>query len=130
MWQNTGNITLDLYMKQLREIRSSYRFKLIAAFAIPWLAVVVFGLTYYPAKQKSWSSEAGRKQALTLSEMLAFSVGTGLNENNYEMVRKAFDWAKKDSNVSYVTIQGQGDSSIFSYNPLKRSFEKGSRLFT
>ncbi len=117
-------------MKQLREVRSSYQFKLIATFAIPWLAVVIFGLTYYPSKQRSWSTEAGRKQALTLSEMLAFSVGTGLNESNFEMVRKAFDWAKKDSNVTYVTIQSEGDSSLFAYNPHKASFDKNLRLFT
>jgi signal transduction histidine kinase/CheY-like chemotaxis protein len=117
-------------MKQLKEVRSSYQFKLIATFAIPWLAVVIFGLTYYPSKQRSWSTEAGRKQALTLSEMLAFSVGTGLNESNFEMVRKAFDWAKKDSNVTYVTIQSEGDSSLFAYNPHNASFDKNLRLFT
>ncbi|MEK7249586.1 MAG: ATP-binding protein, partial [Bacteroidota bacterium] len=117
-------------MKQLREVQSSYQFKLIATFAIPWLAVVIFGLTYYPSKQRSWSTEAGRKQALTLSEMLAFSVGTGLNESNFEMVRKAFDWAKKDSNVTYVTIQSEGDSSLFAYNPHNASFDKNLRLFT
>lgn len=117
-------------MKQLKEVRSSYQFKLIATFAIPWLAVVIFGLMYYPSKQKTWSIETGKKQALTLSEMLAFSVGTGLTESNFDMVRKAFDWAKKDSNVTYVTIQGGGDSSLFAYNPLKASFDKNLRLFT
>jgi signal transduction histidine kinase/CheY-like chemotaxis protein len=118
------------HMKQLREIRTSYQFKLIATFAIPWVAVVVFGLTFYPAKQKMLSAEAARKQALTLSEMLAFSVGTGLTESNFEMVRRAFDWAKRDSNVTYVTIQGLGDSSVFAYGNRKQVFDQNSRLFT
>lgn len=119
-----------MYMKQLREIRSSYQFKLIAAFAVPWLAVVVFGLTFYPEKQKTFSTEAALKQALTMSEMLAFSVGTGLTESNYEMVERAFEWTKKDSNVTYVTIQDEGDSSILAYNPRQTSVGKSSKLFT
>jgi signal transduction histidine kinase/CheY-like chemotaxis protein len=117
-------------MKQLKEIRSSYQAKLIAAFAIPWLAVVAFGIWYYPLKQKDFSKEAARKQAVSLSQMLAFSVGAGLNESNYEMVQRAFDWAKRDSNVTYVTIQGEGDSSMFAYNPNKASLEKNLGLFT
>ena len=117
-------------MKQLSEIRASYRVKLIATFAIPWLSVVLFGLLYYPSKQEMFSEEAGRKQALTLSEMLAFSVGTGLNESNFEMVQKSFQWAKKDSNVTYVAIQGQGDSSLLAYNPGRASLDKNLKLFT
>ncbi len=117
-------------MKQLSEIRSSYRFKLIATFAIPWLSVVLFGMFYYPSKQQTFSEEAGRKQALTLSEMLAFSVGTGLNESNFEMVQKAFQWAKKDSNVTYVAIQGEGDSSVIAYNPRRASLDNNLKLFT
>ncbi len=117
-------------MKQLKEIRSSYQAKLIAAFAIPWLAVVAFGMWYYPSKQIEFSKEAARKQAVSLSQMLAFSVGAGLNESNYEMVQRAFDWAKKDSNVTYVAIQGEGDSSVFAYNPTKASLDKNYSLFT
>ncbi len=115
-------------MKQLREIRSSYQAKLMAAFAIPWLAIVIFGLTYYPANQRKSSTEAARKQALTLSEMLAFSVGTGLNESNFEMVRRAFDWAKKDSNVTYVTIVGDGDSSVMAYNPRNATLDRNLKI--
>ncbi len=117
-------------MKQLKEIRSSYRAKLIAVFAVPWIAVVLFGLMYYPSKQKSFSTEAARKQAVSLSQMLAFSVGTGLNESNFEMVQKAFEWAKRDSNVTYVAIQGESDSSLFAYNPLKATVQKNEKLFT
>ncbi|MBI5474041.1 MAG: response regulator [Ignavibacteriae bacterium] len=115
-------------MKQLKEIRSSYQVKLIAAFAIPWVAIVVFGLTYYPANQRKSSTEAARKQALTLSEMLAFSVGTGLNEHNFDMVRRAFEWAKKDSNVTYVTIAGEKDSSLMAYNPRKTTLDKNLHI--
>ncbi len=117
-------------MKQLREIRSSYQAKLITAFAIPWVAVVVFGLTYYPAKQQEMSVEAARKQALTLSQMLAFSVGAGLSENNFDMVQKAFEWAKQDSNVVYVAIQGAGENAIIDYNPRKAAFDRNLKLFT
>ncbi len=117
-------------MKPLREIRWSYQAKLIAAFAIPWIAVVVFGLTYYPAKQQDMSVEAARKQALTLSQMLAFSVGAGLSENNFDMVQKAFEWAKNDSNVIYVTIQNEGHSPLLDYNPRNAAIGKNLKLFT
>jgi signal transduction histidine kinase/DNA-binding response OmpR family regulator/HPt (histidine-containing phosphotransfer) domain-containing protein len=117
-------------MKQLREIRSSYQAKLIAAFAIPWIAVVVFGLTYYPAKQQEMSVEAARKQALTLSQMLAFSAGAGLSENNFDMVQKAFEWAKNDSNVIYVTIQSEGHGPLLDYNPRNAAIGKNLKLFT
>lgn len=115
-------------MKNISEIRKSYQFKLTAAFAIPWVAVVVFGLTFYPAKQSELTTAAARKQALTLSEMLAFSVGTGLNENNFDMVRRAFEWAKKDSNVTYVTVVGERDSALLDYNPRKAIPDKNLKV--
>ncbi len=115
-------------MKNISEIRKSYQFKLIAAFAIPWVAVVVFGLTFYPAKQSELTTAAARKQALTLSEMLAFAVGTGLNESNFDMVRRAFEWAKKDSNVTYVTVAGERDSALLDYNPRKAAPDRNLKV--
>ena len=104
-------------MKIADRINKSIRNKGIGVFLLPLLLIVGFVLLYYPAKEKTSSLGNVETQVRTLSEMLAFSVGAGLNDSNFDLVQTAFEWAKKDKNVSFISILDESDQSIIDYNP-------------
>jgi methyl-accepting chemotaxis protein len=106
-------------MKIVERINKSIRNKGIGVFLVPLVLIVGFVLFYYPAKEKSSSMENVQIQVKTLSEMLAFSVGAGLNDSNFDLVQTAFEWAKKDKNVAFISIMDESNQSIIDYNPQK-----------
>jgi methyl-accepting chemotaxis protein len=106
-------------MKFTQLLNKSIRNKGIAIFAIPFLLVIVFLLFYYPSKEKELSINNAQDQVRTLSEMLAFSVGAGLNDSNFELVQTAFEWTKKDKNVVYISVLDENNESLANYNPNK-----------
>jgi len=116
-------------MKIKSYIMKSIRNKGVAVFSVPLLLTVGFILTYYPIKEKNSSMEKVRAQVQTLSQMLAFSVGAGLNDSNFDLVQTAFEWAKKDKNVTYISIIDESNASIIEYNPNKISVD-GSKNYT
>ena len=84
--------------------RTSLLAKLTGIFTLPLFCVVLFGAIYTPLQQKRLITEAASVHTRALAEMLAFSVGAGLNDSNFELVQTAFDWSKRDSNVVYVSV--------------------------
>jgi methyl-accepting chemotaxis protein len=100
-------------------IKKSIKYKGIVSVLIPLVLVAIFVLTYFPSKQKSISMESVQTQVTTLSDMLAFSVGAGLKDNNFDLVQTAFDWVKKDKNVQYTVIMDETNSPLIEYNPNK-----------
>jgi methyl-accepting chemotaxis protein len=98
-------------------IRRSLRMRLILIFSLPLICIVAFGLIYFPRQQKSMGVDMVKKQTHTLSEMLAFSVGAGLKDGNFELVQTAFEWAKRDSSVAYVCILDETQNVIVEHNP-------------
>jgi len=102
-------------IKQL--ITKSVKNKGVAAFLVPLVLIVSFISIYYPIKQKSVSLENTEVQIKTLSEMLAFSVGAGLNDSNFDLVEAAFDWVKKDKNVVYTAIVDEEGNALIEHNP-------------
>ncbi len=100
----------DLYNK-------SMKYKLSVAALLPIIIIVLFISYYYPAQQKKLIVESANSQVKTLSEMLAFSVGAGLKEANFDLVQTAFNWAKKDKNVIYIEILDETNTSIINFNP-------------
>lgn len=116
-------------MKIKSYIMKSIRNKGVAVFSVPLLLTVGFILTYYPMKEKNSSMEKVRAQVQTLSQMLAFSVGAGLNDSNFDLVQTAFEWAKKDKNVTYISIIDESNTPIIEYNPNKISVD-GSKNYS
>ncbi|MFO7445548.1 MAG: methyl-accepting chemotaxis protein [Ignavibacteriaceae bacterium] len=104
-------------MKILGKIKKSIRLQIISSVTLILVFIVAFVSLYYPAKQKSSSITAATAQVKTLSEMLAFSVGMGLGESNFDLVQTTFKWAQRDKNVTYILIQDESNSEIISYNP-------------
>ncbi|WP_263785328.1 methyl-accepting chemotaxis protein [Salinibacter grassmerensis] len=109
-------------------LSESLRAKLIVGFAVPFVALVLFVSIYYPLNQRSDSLNAARNQVNELSEMVALSVGTGLADSNYDLVKKTFDWATNDSKVRYVAILDEKDAVLFDHNPDELQVDTGALL--
>ncbi|MGE5498049.1 MAG: HAMP domain-containing protein, partial [Syntrophothermus sp.] len=108
---------MNLYKNYI--VNQSIRNKGIAVFIFPLVLMVGFMMFYYPGREKATNLNNVEMQVKTLSEMLAFSVGAGLNDSNFGLVQTAFEWAKKDKNVTYISIFDETNSSLFEYNPNK-----------
>jgi len=106
--------------------KKSIRNKGVLSMLIPLLIAVIFAQVYYPDKQKSLNLESVRTQVQTLSDMLAFSAGAGLKDNNIDLVQAAFEWAKKDKNVIYIVILNETKSILKEYNPQKLNIDPQS----
>jgi len=88
----------------------------LTSFAIVIL-ITLFATIYYPIQQKKLVIEAAENQVKTLSDMLGFSVGFGLNDANMDLVQTSFNWAKNDKNVIYLSIVDENKNPIVEYNP-------------
>jgi methyl-accepting chemotaxis protein len=104
-------------MKILGKIKKSIRLQIVGSVVLILAMVVIFVSLFYPAKQKEISINTVENQVKTLGEMLAFSVGMGLGESNFELVQTTFKWAQEDEHVVYILIQDESDSEIISFNP-------------
>ena len=104
-------------MNLLNKVNSSIRYKGVLAMMLPLLLIILFITIYYPSKQRALSFENVETQVGTLTEMLAFSVGAGLHDSNFELVTAAFEWAKEDKNVVFISILDENNESIIDYNP-------------
>jgi methyl-accepting chemotaxis protein len=100
-----------------RFITGSMRNRGVAALSLPLVIIVTFVSLYYPSRQKSLSLQSTETQVRTLSEMLAFSVGAGLHDSNFDLVQTAFNWVKKDQQVEYTAIIDESESVLFEHNP-------------
>lgn len=103
----------------ISKLKSSIKLRLIASFLLPFIVIILFGSIYYPNKEKTTAIEQMGTQVKTLSEMLAFSVGAGLNDANFELVKTAFDWAKEDPKVVFISIVDETNTELIQYNPSK-----------
>ncbi|MBI5726927.1 MAG: HAMP domain-containing protein [Ignavibacteriales bacterium] len=104
----------------------SIRNKAVAVSLLPLILTIVFIIMYYPAKEKDTNIASVKVQVKTLSEMLAFSVGAGLQGSNFELVQTAYEWAKKDKNVVFISIIDESNTPIIEYNPRKYSVSTSS----
>ena len=104
-------------MNLLNKVKSSIRYKGVLAMMLPLLLIILFITIYYPSKQRALSFENVETQVGTLTPMLAFSVGAGLHDSNFELVTAAFEWAKEDKNVVFISILDENNESIIDYNP-------------
>ncbi len=98
-------------------INKSIKNRIVVSSVALILIITIFASIYYPLKQKNQILEQAEKQIVTLAEMLGFSVGLGLNDANFELVQTAFEWAKKDNNVSYLAIYNASNILIVEHNP-------------
>ena len=101
----------------IKSIKKSIRAKLLATFSILLLSLSAISFYNNYVSQKSDSMKFAEDHLRTLSEMLAFSVGAGLSESNFDIVQTAFNWAKADNNIIYIDILDETNISIVNHNP-------------
>ena len=116
--------------KIVSKISSSLQVKLVTIFAVPLLCVVVFSSIYYPMKQKEQELLIANSHVSTLTEILAFSVGVGLKDGNFDLVQTAFNWAIKDPSVNYMSIVDESATTLFEHNPQRLHIDKGALIRT
>jgi methyl-accepting chemotaxis protein len=95
----------------------SIRSQLLLATLLPLICIVVFASTFFPLRQQAMGLEVATNEVSMLGEMLAFSVGAGLGEGNYDLVQQAFDWAQGNPNVRYIAILDEDGDAIFDHDP-------------
>jgi PAS domain S-box-containing protein len=79
----------------------------------PWVLAVLFSFVYLSHIQRITGESNARRHLEIVSDMLAFSVASGLSEGNLALVQKAFDWSLSDANVVYIGILNERNEVIF-----------------
>jgi PAS domain S-box-containing protein len=100
-------------MKQWVKKKFTYRARLLTTFVGPWLLAVLFSFVYLSHIQRVTGDSNARRHLEIVSDMLAFSVGSGLSEGNFALVQKAFNWSRVDANVVYIGILDERNEVIF-----------------
>ena len=98
-------------------IKKSIRTKFMVTFSILLLVVTLLNYSSSYNTQKTDSLKLAKDHIETLSEMLAFSVGAGLSENNFDIVEAAFQRVKSHRNIIYIDIVDETNTSIVTHNP-------------
>ncbi len=104
-------------MRIIEYFNRSIRAKLVGVFSALLLLIVLIGVIYFPQKLKNRSIESAELQVETLSEMLAFSVGAGINDGNFNIVSAALDWAKNDKDVTVISVLDEDSEVLIEHNP-------------
>jgi methyl-accepting chemotaxis protein len=106
----------------------SLQARLIGSFLIPLLAIFFFGIIFYWLNQRSAGYDASEQNARLLSETLAFSVGAGLNDGNFDLVQTSFNWAKVEPAVTFILILDESNQTIVEHNPRQLKYEVAGLL--
>ncbi len=105
------------------KFKKSLQARLIGIFLLPLLSMFIVGVIYYAVSQRSAGRDASIHNARLLSETLSFSIGAGLNDGNFDLVKTSFDWARKDPVVVFVLILDESDKTIIEHNPRQYTYD-------
>jgi methyl-accepting chemotaxis protein len=100
-------------------MRLPIRLKLIFFFSLVLLIILAFTSYYFPNLTKQNSLNYMSIQARTTSNMVALNAGPGLAVGNFKAVEKAFNLAKSDYHLSFLTAYDTQNKEIASFNPNK-----------
>lgn len=91
------------------------RVKLTVSFLLVLLGISLFIFTYYPREQKRNALATMRNKVESMAEMVALGAGIGLESDDFSAVAEALEWAKRDSNLSYIVIKDAEDNVFGSF---------------
>jgi len=100
------------------------RHKILAGNVLVVLLISVFIAVSYPARQRARTQEAERARVVTLAEMLALSVGVGLELHEPGVVAAAFRWVESDPTVLFVVVADSTGTEFASYPSTGESFTR------
>jgi len=78
--------------------------KLIASTFILVIALVVFALAYFPLQQRKQALLAFENELKVLCNTLALTIALVFEEDNYEILKVAIDFATRDPALNYIAI--------------------------
>ncbi|HEX6739159.1 MAG TPA: methyl-accepting chemotaxis protein, partial [Vicinamibacteria bacterium] len=105
-------------MALLGGLRSlSIRLKLLGAFGPLVVAVVLFQVLYFPARQTAQASEDLRTRARTTAHLVAHDVGAAYEFGDVAAVQEVFRGAKEDPDLQYLVLHRDNGTRFAAYNP-------------
>ncbi len=91
------------------------RLKVLSCALVTLLMALLFGLVYYPLRQEQRALESLRRQTHSLAQMVAVSVGVGLERSDLRAVQSAMAIAERDSALAYVELRDQAGNRFSMY---------------
>lgn len=79
------------------------------------LAISIFIFIFFPAKQSAVMNEQFLDKMSTTAEMVALGAGIGLGTDQLLVIKEVFDWAKQDSNLTYIVVLDNDRNKISQY---------------
>ena len=93
------------------------RWQVAAASAVVVLLVSIFVGIYYPTRSARAAIAAKAQNVSGAAEMVALSVGVGLNLQEPSAIAAAFAWARRDSALRYVAVLDTAGTRLATYDP-------------
>jgi signal transduction histidine kinase/CheY-like chemotaxis protein/HPt (histidine-containing phosphotransfer) domain-containing protein len=95
----------------------SLRWRIAAASTVVVLLVSLFVGIYYPARSARIAIDAQKQSVAGAAEMVALSVGVGLDLEEPRAIAAAFAWARRDSSLRFVAVLDTAGTVLATYNP-------------
>ncbi len=108
--------------------RLSIKSKVILHFTFIFFAVAIFYLLYFPKIYKEDALDNLKAHIQHTAEMMALSIATSLELNEFDTVVNPIHWAKGNPHFVYFEIFDQDGSSRSVFNPEKLKFNSKELL--
>ena len=84
----------------------------IAVMMLLFAAVIMF---FFPTQQRNASEEALENKALSITQMVAYSVAAGLEFEDRESVMQVFNWARADADLMFIVVRDAAGNTFASF---------------
>ncbi len=93
----------------------SIRNRFVLPIAAMMLVFAAFIMFFFPSRQRAASEEALKNKARSITQMVAYSVATGLEFEDQESVLQVFNWAQADEDLVYIVVRDAEGREFASY---------------
>lgn len=93
------------------------RARIIASSTVTLVLITLFIAWHYPAQEKERIYATMQSRDHSFAQMLALGSGQGMGVGDFTLVAEALNWAKQDSNLTYITIYDEQGDLFAEYNP-------------
>lgn len=91
----------------------SVKLKFVVSNFVLVVSIIVFVVLYFPMQQRQQQLAAFDTELRVLTETLAIAIA--MEDDNYESMRFAFDFARQDDRLAYIVVTDTDGSVIASY---------------
>ena len=93
----------------------SVKLKFVVSNFVLVVSIIVFVLLYFPMQQRQQQLAAFDTELRVLTETLALAIAIAMEDDNYESMRFAFDFARQDERLAYIVVTDTNWNVIASY---------------